>query len=140
MKDTIQLNVSAQALFDVMKRSLVLETGEKHPKLAPGYRWSKKTGNRRTRVKLTDWKEPSAYAAHFSTDGKGLDVRYDLEPLGPDRVQVTYTHTLEGSGFLIRRQEKAAVKKALELLRNVETVLLAQAAQAAQQKTSGNQE
>ena len=53
MKDTIQLNVSAQALFDVMKRSLVLETGEKHPKLAPGYSWSKKTGNRRTRVKTS---------------------------------------------------------------------------------------
>lgn len=31
MKDTITLHVSAQALFDIMKKSLILETGEKKP-------------------------------------------------------------------------------------------------------------
>lgn len=124
MKDTVKLNISAQALFDVMKKSLIMETGEKNPKIAPGYSWSKKTGNRRTRVKITAWEEPAVYAAHFSTDGKGLDVRYDLEPAGENQVKVTYSHELEGSGFLVRRQEKAAVKKALTLLRDVEKAVM----------------
>lgn len=124
MKDTRVLNVSAQALFDIMKKSLILETGEKDPKIEAGYGWSKETGTRRTRVKITAWKEPEVYAARFTTDGTTLDVRYDLEPVSEDRVKVTYTHELEGSGFLTRRKEKAAVKKAMSLLKTVEQALL----------------
>ena len=126
MKDTITLHVSAQALFDIMKKSLILETGEKKPDIRPGYSWSKKTGPRRTRVTITEWKESAVYAARVVTDGKTLHVRYDLEPAGKDQVRVTYSHELEGTGFLVRRKEKAAVRQALTLLRNVETAILRQ--------------
>ncbi len=125
-KEKITLHVSAQALFDIMKKSLILETGEKKPDIRPGYSWSKKTGPRRTRVTITEWKEPAVYAARFVTDGKTLHVRYDLEPAGKDQVRVTYSHELEGTGFLVRRKEKAAVRQALTLLRNVETAILRQ--------------
>lgn len=75
---------------------------------------------------ITEWKESAVYAARFVTDGKTLHVRYDLEPAGKDQVRVTYSHELEGTGFLVRRKEKAAVRQALTLLRNVETAILRQ--------------
>lgn len=123
MKDSVLLNVNARTLFGVMKQSVIRETGQKHPRLAPGLSWKRVSGTRKTKVTLTQWKEPFLYGACFESGSVVLNVRYELEPKGADQVLVTYTHDLGKSDWLTRRKEKAAVKKAISLLKNVETMI-----------------
>lgn len=124
MKDSVVLNVSAEKLFKIMKNSVAAESGQKKPDLKAGLSWTRKSNGHKTKVTLTDWQEPVLYGATFESGNVVLKVRYDLEPMD-DKVKVTYTHDLGKSDWLTRRKEKAAVRKALSLLKDVEKKLSA---------------
>lgn len=125
MKDSVLLKVNARTLFGVMKQSVIQETGQKNPALSKGLSWKRKSGSHTTKVTLTQWKEPFLYGARFETGKVVLNVAYELQPKGDQEVLVTYTHDLGKDDWLIRRKEKAAVKKAIQLLHKVETALQA---------------